>query len=106
LEPDLIQKLYAIRSKHRRLSITDLAAYLLAKDLDATLLTGDWGLSELAAESGISVHGILWILDELVFFQSLRPRQASNALNLILNGGARLPQKECQKRLRMWSTED
>lgn len=106
LEPELIRELLVLRSIHGPLSVTDMAAYLIAKALNTTLLTGDRHLSELASKAGITVHGILWLLDELVLFHTLNPEQASNALNLIINGGARLPQNECRKRFKLWSSEN
>ena len=106
LEPELIRELFVLRSTYVPLSVTDLAAYLIAKKLNTTLLTGDWRLSELASKDGISVHGILWLLDELVRFHTLNPEQASNSLNLIINGGARLPENECRKRFKLWSSEN
>ena len=43
-----VVELAQLRQTYRYLSINDLAAFLLAKMLDATLLTGDWRLNELA----------------------------------------------------------
>jgi hypothetical protein len=106
LEPELIQELFVLRSTYGRLSVTDLAAYLISREFNATLLTGDWRLSELASSAGVSVHGILWLLDELVHFNTLNTEQASNALKLIISGGGRLPDDECRKRFRLWSSEN
>jgi len=103
LEPALIQELMIMRTANRALSATDLAAYLLAKSLGATLLTGDWRLGDLAARNGIPVHGVLWLLDEMIRFRTIAPEQAAVALNQMLDQGARLPHDECQKRLTSWS---
>lgn len=103
LEPSLIQELALLRAGNRALSATDLAAFLIAKALDATLLTGDWRLNDLAMRNGIRVHGVLWLMDEMVRFRAIAPEQAANALNQILDQGARLPHDECQKRLVSWS---
>ncbi|MEW5869072.1 MAG: type II toxin-antitoxin system VapC family toxin [Chloroflexota bacterium] len=103
LEPALIQELAFLRATNRALSATDLAAFLIARALDATLLTGDWRLSDLATENGIRVHGVLWLLDEMVRFRAISPEQAANALSQMLNQGARLPQDECRKRLASWT---
>jgi len=97
-------ELSRLRQTYRNLSINDLAAFLLARTLDETLLTGDWHLSELANANGLSVHGVLWLLDELVYFQALMPGQAAAALRRMLAQGARLPDDECEKRLKNWST--
>jgi hypothetical protein len=51
----------------------------------------------------MSVHGVLWLLDEMVHYQAITPGQAANALGRMLNQGARLPVDECHKRLVRWS---
>lgn len=103
LRPALIQELASLRTANRALSASDLAAFLLARDLGATLLTGDWRLNELASKHGVRVHGVLWLLDEMVALQALPPEQAAGALEQILTQGARLPQEECRRRLARWS---
>lgn len=74
-----------------------------AKMLGATLVTGDRRLNELAIAGGISVHGALWLLDEMVRFKALTRGQAAAALKRMLDLGARLPVEECGNRLRRWS---
>jgi hypothetical protein len=96
-------ELSRLRQAYRNLSIIDLAAFLLAKALDVTLLTGDWRLSELASSNGLSVHGVLWLLDEMVHYQALMPGQAATALRRMRAQGARLPSDECEKRIKNWS---
>lgn len=103
LPAEQMVELIQLRQLHKNLSIIDLAAFLLAKMLDATLLTGDWRLNELANASGLSVHGVLWVLDEMVRFKALAPGQAAIALERMLELGARLPTEECSNRLTRWS---
>jgi len=103
LPAELTVELFQLRQRHKNLSIVDLAAFLLAKMLDATLLTGDWRPNEFASASGLSVHGALWLLDEMVHFKALTPRQAATALKRMLEQGARLPAEECRNRLTRWS---
>jgi uncharacterized protein YacL len=98
-----VVELVRLRQTYRNLSIIDLAAFLLAKTLDAILLTGDWRLNELANANGLSVHGVIWLLDEMVYFQALMPGQAAVALGRMLDQGARLPAEECSNRLTSWS---
>lgn len=103
LPVEYMVELGQLRQSHRNLSVIDLAAFLLARMLEATLLTGDWRLNELANASGLSVHGALWLLDEMVHFKALTPGQAARALARMLELGARLPAEECSNRLRRWS---
>ena len=103
LEHEFILELGRLGQIHRQLSVIDLAALLLARVLDASLVTGDRRLSELAKEQGVPVHGVLWILDEMVIHHVLTAPQAANALREMLDQGARLPDVECQKRFERWS---
>jgi hypothetical protein len=98
-----VVELVQLRQNYRNLSIVDLAAVLLTKMLDATLLTGDWRLVQLASDQGLSVHDVLWLLDEMVQFQALTPGQAAAALRQMLDQGARLPAEDCSNRFLSWS---
>ncbi len=103
LDPDSIQELFNMRPNFANLSLIDLAAFLLAKTLEATLITGDSRLKELATTNYICVHGLLWLLDEMVHYQAITPKHAANALGQMLDQGARLPDDESRKRLALWS---
>jgi len=103
LSPESVQEIFVLRPSHQSLSITDLAALLLARTLGATLVSGDRHLNKLARAQGIPVHGVLWILDEMVKHGVLAPNHAANALKQMVNGGARLPVDECRKRYESWS---
>lgn len=103
LAAEQVMELFRLRQVYKNLSIVDLAAFLLAKTLEATLLTGDRRLMELANANDLPVHGVLWLLDEMVHFRALTPRQAAGALGRMLDQGARLPADECRKCLASWS---
>jgi predicted nucleic acid-binding protein len=103
LEPESVLELAQLRLTYHQLSAVDLAALLLAKMLGACLVTGDRHLYELAIAQGLPVHGVLWILDEMVNHQVLTAIQAATALRKMLDQGARLPNVECQKRFERWS---
>ena len=103
LEPEYMFELDRLKQIHRQLSTIDLAALLLARALDASLVTGDRRLNELAKAKGVPVHGVLWILDEMVIHYVLTENQAAIALRKMLDQGARLPNSECQKRFDRWS---
>lgn len=103
LEPENILELAQLRKIYRQISTIDLAAFLLARVLEANLVTGDRRLKELAKAQGLPVHGVLWILDEMVIHRVLTSGQAAAALRKMLDQGARLPEDECRKRLEGWS---
>lgn len=103
LNSESILELEHLRSSHRQLSISDLAAFLLAKELEARLVTGDRRLNALAQSQGVEVHGVLWLLDEMVMHNVLKPSYAATALQRMRSNNARLPSVECLDRLTRWS---
>ena len=103
LAGDRVLEVASLLARHRSVSTNDLFALILARTNKATLLTGDRHLSEAADQEGVVVHGILWVLDEMVRLKVVAPIQAAQALERMLKQGSRLPRAECQKRLREWS---
>jgi predicted nucleic acid-binding protein len=91
-----------IHTAHRNLSVNDISVFILAKDQDITLVTGDEALRKYAESSGVQVHGILWILDELVRNEIIRKNDAAIALRRMLDNECRLPKTECDERFSRW----
>jgi len=87
---------------HRSLSSIDLAAFLLARKLKAVLLSGDRHLQQLAVQNGVTTHGSVWILDELIRWEIIAPQKVAETLRKIIKQGARLPAEECNKRFELW----
>ena len=81
----------------------DLYVLLLARDRGATLLTGDGHLRRLARERSLVVHGVLWVLEEMVRLGILGDQDAREALDAMILAGARLPAKACQRLRRRWT---
>ena len=102
LSADRIQELVQLRSLYSRPSIGDLSTLVLARDMGAVLLTSDRHLRAVAHQEGVSVHGTLWLLDEMVSHHIISPPVAAQALRRMLERGSRLPSKECEKRLSRW----
>ena len=102
LEADLVQEVIALRSKHKSLSTPDLFAFVATRSLDVTLLTGDAGLRQLAEAQQVPVHGILWVLDELVRIEIISTFEAADSLERMLEAGTRLPESPSEERLRRW----
>lgn len=100
----LVVQVAALAQKYRKPSINDLFALVLAKELTIELLTGDKNLRKAAAAEGVKVRGTLWLLDEMVRIQIISPYQAATALLEMLKKGRRLPKKECEKRIKAWSS--
>jgi len=66
------------------------------------LLTGDLELREEAKKRKVTVHGLLWILEQLIQEKRLKPPEAAKALRLVLAKNAYLPPKECERLLSQW----
>lgn len=90
-------------SERHLISFADATALLCAKQRGALLLTGDRRLRREALGHGVSVRGVLWILDFLLSREVLTCEKAIDALDAILSEGGRLPKAECQRRRRRWS---
>lgn len=105
LSPEQITDIYDLNQSHPPVSTTDLSCLVLARDLPATLLSGDKQLRNLAETQAIEVHGVLWLLDALLDHQIISQSEAHFALNRMLAHNARLPQKPCKKRLRKWGSD-
>lgn len=85
------------------LSIADCSCLYLSKKVSATLLTGDAALRRIAEQNNIAVHGILWVLDEIVAGGLISEKEAKDKLILLMGLNLRLPANECRKRLKYWN---
>jgi predicted nucleic acid-binding protein len=87
------------------LSFPDCTCIFLAQTISATLLTGDKALRNAAGRYKIPVHGILWVLDQLIKNRLISRRTAHTKLQKLMGTNKRLPRAECQKRLKLWEEE-
>ncbi len=97
-------KIQLIEVNNPILSIADCSCLYLAEKLSGTLLTGDGALRRIAEQHNIPVHGILWILDEVVGSGLIAKTAAHDKLLELKERNPRLPGYECQKRLKAWKT--
>ncbi|MCC7565448.1 MAG: hypothetical protein KO206_04105 [Methanomicrobiaceae archaeon] len=102
LQGRLVSEAISIKARHTCLSVPDVFALVLAKDLGCPMLTGDRCLRRAAEEAGISVHGILWCLNQLLQEEALDYEQAIVALEMMLQKNSRLPLAECREQLEDW----
>ena len=89
-------------SDEMKISFADATSVICAETHQAILLTGDARMRKGAFGKKIKVHGVLWILDLLVWNEKLDNETAIDSLVAILDAGARLPDCECQKRMDAW----
>lgn len=65
LAPAELTRATLVGRERSALSAQDSFAFALAEQRQWTLLTGDGALRQLAMDSGIEVHGVLWLCDRL-----------------------------------------
>jgi predicted nucleic acid-binding protein len=89
-----------------RLSIHDGLAFALAEDNPGCiLLTGDGGLRDLAASRDITVHGVLWVIDELYENRLTTPGDILTALQLFAEDvTVRLPRRSVAAYVRRYES--
>lgn len=103
LGPDSIPTTAAI-SGQWRVSIADASAIFLAQQLKAALLSGDGPVRKAATALKIEIHGVLWVLDQLVEHSVLPRLHAHASLTLLIKGNCFLPKQDCAERLKRWGT--
>ncbi len=102
LLPSRVVEVFALAQSYRSVSVNDLFALVLARDLEAILLTGDGALRRFAEREGVPVHGTLWVLEGMADLGHLEPANALVALERILLAGSRLPEREIQRLRQRW----
>lgn len=100
MPPQELLNLLSFHKIHKKLSLEDCAIFRLAYTLQVPLLTAERDLREAAEKSGIKVHGVLWILDNLIEQQFITPAQAIEAMRARGNCFAK---EEFKIRMRLWS---
>lgn len=102
LSGDQLNDVVRLAGAYSRPSPQDLSTLVLARKIEAVLLTGDGALRDAAEAEGLEVHGVLWILDRMVDGAILTEPEAVRSLKLITRAGSRLPGDEVRQRLRRW----
>lgn len=87
----------------RGLTKEDITVAYLAKKINAIVLSGDNPLRKHCVSQKLDVKGIIWLLDTFLEYKHLTKAQAHENLNALLSFNQRLPRKECEDRLKLWS---
>lgn len=104
LTPAEVTKAQTLKNTNAKLSLSDCAAYVGAQRPDHELLTGDGALRLLAANEGLTYHGVLWIMDRMHDSQTATAAQLHAGLTkLTTHPRCRLPANEVQLRLQQWA---
>jgi rRNA maturation endonuclease Nob1 len=106
LEPDDKHKM-APASYPRGLSPADISVLYIAEKIDAILLSSDGTVRKFAPKRSIKIHGLFWVLDQLVEQDHIIPSKAVSLLkslfksNLMYKNNIKL-WKEAEKRINLW----
>ena len=107
LSDDDIAEIFRISPRYRKIKPSDLSLFLHASDhRDCCVITGDKRLRALCEEEGISVHGVLWILDLIHEHQLLSQQNLVVALQAMIARGNYLPDPDCRERVARWELEE
>lgn len=107
LPPALVGEAFAVRRAFPSLSPNDCFCLVSAEDFeDAVLLTGDGRLRTIAEQRQVNVHGVLWIIDQLLETKTCELSALVRALTIWRDDPAvRLPGREILSRLKQIEAE-
>ena len=105
LNPEEVKQAFELKKYHSSLSSNDCFCFVTARVHTGLLLTGDALLRRIACENGLRVHGVLWVIDELVSSKACDTLLLIKALRVWqCDDTVFLPQREISKRLQSIST--
>lgn len=105
LTSDEVARATSVRRANSSLSVPDTFAFSLATVRGWTLLTGDGGLRRLAASTGLNVHGVLWLFDQLESGRHAPNGRLRASLTAIsMHPRCRLPTADVKRRLARYAT--
>lgn len=102
LPPQDVAMALAVKARHSKLSANDCFCLVTTRRYaHGILLTGDNLLRRVAAAEGLRVHGVLWVVDQLMAAGTCNPAVLIEALEAWRSDRAVfLPSSEVEKRLR------
>lgn len=95
-------EMYNIKNEVKSLSIPDCSVIIVAKKLNAVVLSGDKVLRNKANSLNLECHGILWVFDKLIEQEIISQSVAYERLSCLIKINNRLPMNECNLRLEKW----
>ncbi len=97
--------LLPLMQAHNNSLLADLSCYQLAQQTGRALLTDDGRLCKQAKVDALQLHGVLWLLDQMMIHQLIEPKNAAERLQGMLDAGSRLPGNESKKRVLKWQLD-
>lgn len=95
-----LDELMPIYEQKKALSPSDCSIYKLSLELNAVMLTGDRTLKIFSEQSGIKVHGVIWLIDEMLKHNIIDGIEYKEKLTELKNLSQRLPVEEIDRRLK------
>lgn len=106
LAPDELTRAIALRRERAALSTPDTFAFAIAELRAWPLLTGDGALRQLAKDSGVPTHGVLWICDCFAEHATVSNERLHEGLtDISTHPRCRLPAADVRVRLKRYSPE-
>lgn len=87
---------------YKGLSDSDKSVLYLSEKVDAMVLSGDDLVRKTCKKRKIEIHGILWLLDQFVYMNHIKPIDAANKLEELTKYNSRLPIDSCEERIKKW----
>lgn len=85
-----------------QLSYADLSVLFHAKKLSIGVITGDNTMRKICHREGREVHGILWLMHQMVLKKQVRPNHAMQQLDTLMMFNKRLPEHTCRHYYETW----
>jgi len=104
LDESEAQEILDLKQDHSVLSVEDISVLFLSRKHSMVILSNDGSLRGLADASRIEYHGTLWLLDEMIKNEILRPQESASALRLMLAQKRWLPRPECEALIKKWES--
>jgi predicted nucleic acid-binding protein len=99
LTAESIKRIEFLTVQYRRPSLVDCSALALAIQERSLLLTGDKDLRHAAEAEGVEVHGILWVVEQLLNEKLIGQAEAKASFDSMKEKGSRLPWIDVEKLL-------
>ena len=99
-----ISERYEFISQRTNLSPCDCSVWYASEKRGYTVLTGDKKLRTVVEESGIEVHGILYVLNAMVDASIIAPDEAIRILTKLQSINCRLPKEKSNNCKTKWES--
>ena len=98
-----IEDIFNLKQSTRgNVSYQDCAVWFCAKKINAAILTGDKSLTIRAKNDNIEVHGLLYVLDQMVCHNIIPTNLAADKLEELAKENKRLPEDIINEFIHKW----